>query len=311
MSSAQKKIDVIAVGHALVDIRIQVNEFPAPDQESPIIRTKWGSGGSAVNVAIAVKRLGMSSGIIAKIGFDSFGRIIVDEILREGVDIRGLRISLGDTGFSIVAIDPEGNIVMYGYKGSAEDLRPEEIDEDLIRESRHIHIASLRIDTSIRALELAKKYGLTSSWDPGRVLSKRSISELKKILEMSDIILLNNKEAYNLTGESDYRKAADTLRDLGPQIVVIKLGKEGSYIRTRDSYEYVPAFQLTNPVDTTGAGDAYAAGFITSLLRGYTIKKAAIYASATAALKIMRLGSHEVPSHDEVISFIWDKIPSF
>ncbi len=69
---------------------------------------------------------------------------------------------------------------MYGYKGSAEDLKAEEIDEDLIRESKHIHIASLRIDTSIKALELAKKYGLTSFWDPGRVLSRRGLSELKR-----------------------------------------------------------------------------------------------------------------------------------
>ncbi|MEM4971831.1 MAG: PfkB family carbohydrate kinase, partial [Sulfolobales archaeon] len=200
---------------------------------------------------------------------------------------------------------------MYGYKGSAEDLRPEEIDEDLIRESRHIHISSLRIDTSIKALELAKKYGLTSSWDPGRVLSKKGLSELKKILEMSDIVLLNSQEAYYMTNEKDYRKAADIIKDLGPQIVVVKLGKDGSYIKTKDFSEYIPAFQITNPVDTTGAGDAYAAGFITSLLRGYTIRKATIYASAAAALKIMRLGSHEVPSHDEVINFIWDRIPSF
>lgn len=311
MKDLQKRIDVIAVGHALVDIRIKVSEFPKPDHESPILRTKWGAGGSAVNVSIAVKRLGMDSGIIAKIGFDSFGRIIVDELLKEGIDIKGLRISLGDTGFSVVAIDPQGEITMYGYKGSAEDLKPEEIDEDLIKESKYIHIASLRIDTSIKALELAKKYGLTSSWDPGRVLSRRGLSELKKILEISDIVLLNSQEAYYITNENDYKRAADIIKDLGPEIVVIKLGREGSYIRTKDSSEYIPAFQITNPVDTTGAGDAYAAGFITSLLRGYTIEKAAIYASAVAALKIMRLGSHEAPSHDEVIKFIWDRIPSF
>ncbi len=311
MSSEKKSIDVIAVGHALVDIRIQVREFPAPDQESPILKTKWGAGGSAVNVSIAVKRLDMRSGVIAKIGFDSFGRIIVDELLKEGVDIRGLRVSWQDTGFTIVAIDPSGNITMYGYKGSAEDLSPTEIDEDLIRESRHLHVASLRVDTSLKALEIAKGYGLVTSWDPGRVLSKKGLNELRKILGLTDIVLLNRQEAYYMTGEEDYKKAAEIIREAGPNIVVVKLGKDGSYILTKDSAEYIPAFQVKNPVDTTGAGDAYAAGFITSLIRGYNLRKAALYASAVAALKIMRLGSHEVPSHEEVINFIWDTIPTF
>ncbi|MGC9148999.1 MAG: carbohydrate kinase family protein [Sulfolobales archaeon] len=311
MSSEKKSIDVIAVGHALVDIRIQVREFPAPDQESPILRTKWGAGGSAVNVSIAVKRLDMKSGIIAKIGFDSFGRIIVDELLKEGVDIRGLRVSWQDTGFTIVAIDPSGDITMYGYKGSAEDLSPMEIDEDLIRESKHLHVASLRIDTSLRALEIAKSYGLATSWDPGRVLSRKGLTELRKILGLTDIVLLNRQEAHYMTNEEDYKKAAEIIREAGPNIVVVKLGKDGSYILSKESAEYIPAFQVKNPVDTTGAGDAYAAGFITSLLRGYNLRKAALYASAVAALKIMRLGSHEVPSHEEVINFIWDTIPTF
>ncbi|MEM4484970.1 MAG: PfkB family carbohydrate kinase, partial [Sulfolobales archaeon] len=91
--TSEKIFDVVTVGHALVDIRIRVNSFPQPDQESTVLEQRWSAGGSAVNVAIGVRRLGLRSSIIAKVGFDNFGRIIVDELLREGVDTRGLRVS--------------------------------------------------------------------------------------------------------------------------------------------------------------------------------------------------------------------------
>lgn len=306
-----ERVDVIAVGHALVDIRIVVREFPQSDQESPVLEQNWGAGGSAVNVAIGVRRLGMLSAIAAKIGFDSFGRIVVDELLREGVDMSGLRISWGRTGFTIVGIDSRGEVIMYSFKGSAEDLEPHEIDENLVKKARHMHVASLRIDTSARALELAKKHGLTTSWDPGRLLSKKGVEALRGILSMVDIVMLNNSEAYNMTGERDYTKAAEIIRNTGPGTVIIKLGSEGVYIVSNEYVGKIPAIGVEKVIDTTGAGDAFAAGYISGMLRGYSVKKAAVYANAVAAMKITRLGSHEMPTHDEVIRFIWDKIPTF
>jgi ribokinase len=311
MMTSSKSIDVITVGHALVDIRIMVKDFPGSDQESPVLQQSWGAGGSAVNVAIGVRRLGATSGIIAKIGFDNFGRIVVDELMREGVDMRGLRISWRNTGFTIVGINSLGDIIMYGYKGVAEELEPGEIDEELVSIARHMHIASLRIDTSLKAVEMAKRYGLTVSWDPGRVLSMKGLDALKDLLKKIDIVMLNEQEAYNMTGEKDYTKASEKIRSVGPKIVIVKLGKEGSYVSSEEFTGKIQAFTVDKIVDTTGAGDAFASGFIVSMLRGYNIRKAVIYANATAALKITRLGSHEIPSHDEVIRFIWDRLSYF
>ncbi|MEZ0290599.1 MAG: carbohydrate kinase family protein [Sulfolobales archaeon] len=308
--SSEKSLDVVTVGHALVDIRIRVESFPQADQESSVLEQKWGAGGSAVNTAIGVRRLGFKSGIIAKIGFDNFGRIIVDELLREEVDTRGLRVSWGKTGFTVVAIDSSGEVIMYGFKGSAEELEPEEIDEEIIARSKHMHIASLRIDTSLRAIEIAKKYDLSVSWDPGRVLSKKGVDSLRRILEQVDIVMLNSLEAYYMTGEKDFKKAAEIIRSVGPRIVLVKLGGEGVYVSSRDLQEHIPALRVERVVDTTGAGDAFAAGFICGVLRGYSLRKAIIYANATAALKISRLGSYEVPKHEEVINFIWDRLGS-
>ena len=305
--SSDKDIDLVAVGHALVDIRLVVSEFPQPDQEADVKKQTWGAGGSAVNVSIAGRRLGLKTAVIAKIGFDNFGRLIVDELLRENVDISGLRIGLLPTGVTIVVIDSRGNIIMYGYKGVAEDLAPTEVSEYVISKSKWVHVASLNLETTTRVLDIAEKHGVATSWDPGRLISKRPWSELERVVKRVRAVLANEQEYQNMTGVSDYKQAASKVLEAGAEIAVVKRGEKGAYLKTRDVEEEVPAFSVREVVDTTGAGDAFAAGFIAGLLRGYSLRKALSYANAVAALKITRLGSHEAPSHEEVVDFIWEK----
>jgi len=300
-------LDVVTVGHALVDIRILVDSFPGIDQESKVLEQSWGSGGSAVNVAIGVRRLGLKSGILAKVGFDSFGRIVVDDLLKEGVDISGLRISLGQTGFTIVAINRKGEITMYGFKGAAESLEPSDLSEYAISRARWVHIASLRLDTTIEALRMAEKYGLKTSWDPGRVLAAQGLDKLKPVVSRVNIVFVNEKEARLLTGLEDYKEAARAIASEGVETVIVKRGAKGVYAYGKEIDEDISAYKVENVLDTTGAGDAFASGFITGVLRGYSLRKSLQYGNAVAALKIASLGSHCVPTHDEVVRFIWEK----
>lgn len=124
--------DVITLGHALVDIRFIVDRFVGPDEEAAIIKQTRSVGGSAANVAIDVSRLGGSAATIIKVGLDGFGRLIIDELMREEVDVSGVKVCLGDTGFTVVIIDKEGRVKMYGFKGASEKLEPRDIDENII-----------------------------------------------------------------------------------------------------------------------------------------------------------------------------------
>ncbi len=290
-------LDVLAVGHALVDVRMRVEGFPMPDMEVEILEEERGAGGSAVNVSIDVSLLGGRSGIIAKIGFDSFGRLVVDELYTHHVDTRGLRIAIGKrTGFSIVAIDREGRTAIYGYKGASEDLSPGELDEEIIRDARIVHIASLRPDTSIEAARIARSSGITVSWDPGRRLARIGAERLAGLLSNVNIVLANRIEARLLTGADDPVRAAEILSSYGPRIVVVKLGSEGAllYDRTLENPVHMPAKPVERIVDTTGAGDAFAAGFLLCLARGCTSVEALEKGLETAALKIQCLGSHRL-----------------
>ncbi len=294
-------LDLVALGHALVDIRVLVERFPQPDEEAVILDERRGVGGSAANTAIAARRLGLRTGIIAKIGLDSFGRIVVDELLREGVDVSGLKVSLtSSTGFSIVVRDSLGQILVYGFKGAAEELTPQDVDFNLIVSARALHIASLRIDTSKEAACRARSNNVLVSWDPGRVVARLGVEKLKDLLKCVDIVLVNKLEAKTLTGLGDYRLAARKLLDYGPRIVIVKRGSEGAYMVSSEGVFEEPAYPVERVVDTTGAGDTFAAGFITALLWGWRLNEALRLASLAAALKVSKLGSHAAPTLHEV-----------
>ena len=296
----ERVIDVAALGHALVDIRFIVDRLPGPDEEAEVVEESRGAGGSAVNVAIDVARLGGRSLVVAKIGFDGFGRIVVDELLKERVGVAGLRIDPArPTGFSLVAISRGGEIVIYSHKGAAEALEPGELPGDAIASARILHVASLRLDTSIEAARLAREAGTLVSWDPGRRLARLGLDRLRDMVSLSDVVLLNRREASMLTGRPP-EEAARLIASLGPRLVVVKLGPEGALAYAEGRLIRVPALRPERVVDTTGAGDAFAAALLLKLARGSSVGEALLYASAAAGLKVARLGSHNMPGPREV-----------
>jgi len=282
-------MDVVTVGHILTDIRIRTEEFATPDKESRVTDLEYGPGGSAANSAIAAVKLGKNASVLAKVGMDDFGKLALESIMREGVDISGVKIKVGGrTGFTIVIINSKGEIVMYGYKGASEEYAPDELDERIIKRAKHMHIASLRLDTTKRALEIAKESGLSTTLDPGRRLSRLGITAFHEIIEYVDYLLINVKEFEMLTGTA------------------IKLGGKGAIYDGEDGRIRVSAFDV--PVlDTTGAGDAFAGGFFVALLDGANVEEALIFASATAALKVKTLGAQLKYTLEDVIKFLEER----
>lgn len=292
---------MVTVGHILLDLRFCVERFAAPDRESPITSQSHSVGGSAANVAIGVRRLGGLSKVIGKVGFDDFGKSALEDLAREGVDISNVRIDAlgGRTGFTVVIIDSQGQIAMYGFKGAAEELLPDEVAPQAVSNARFMHIASLRLDTSVHAARLAKEKGITVTWDPGRVQAQLGLEKLKPIVSLSDIVFPNEHEARAITGEEDIDRAVDTLLSAGPKIVVVKRGARGVYVATQEQRFEVPAYLPGRVVDTTGAGDALVAGMIVGLKK-YGLRDAARFATIVAGMKVTRLGSHEIPRLEEV-----------
>lgn len=295
---------LLSIGHILIDTRVRVSDFGCEERENKILDLNYGVGGSAANVAIGFTRLGGRCTLVGKIGMDSFGRMAVDELMKENIGLDHVKVDMIEkTGFSIVLINSRGEISLFGSKGAAENLEPADIISIKPGGCEYAHIASLRMDTSIAAAELAKRDGLFVTFDPGRELSTRGIQFLIPIFPHLDLLLLNSKEALALTGIEDPEQSAAALRKAGAKNVIVKLGGRGVYFLTDKDEGIAPAYKV-EAIDTTGAGDAFATGLLISLGEGFDFKEAIRYASAVAAIKVTRLGSHSIPAKKEVEEFL-------
>ncbi|MEB3846581.1 MAG: PfkB family carbohydrate kinase, partial [Desulfurococcales archaeon] len=144
-----------------------------------------------------------------------------------------------------------------------------------------------------RVAEIAKEAGGVVSWDPGRRLASLGLERVKPLLGKTDIVLLNKNEARLLTGREP-REAAEIIAEQGPRYVIVKLGAEGAllYNKLKREITHIPPYKPEKIVDTTGAGDAYAAATLLKIARGEPVEEAARYGAVVAARKIARLGAH-------------------
>jgi len=296
--------DLVTIGHVLMDVRIFVDEFPKPDEEVKTDKLSLGGGGSAANVAVGASRLGVKSGFIGAIGFDMFGRVLLEELEHEGVDITHVKVdTTTSSGLTMIAVNKKGQVIMFGYTGTSDKLFPSDLSKDYISSAEHIHITGLSFDTAVAAANMASEAKVIVSFDPGRLMSRLGLKKVLPILKYVDQILLNHEEAKELTGETKLDDAAESLLKTGPEIVIIKRGADGVFAMTHDSKFSVPAYPV-KVVDTTGAGDAFSAGFITAQLEGKGLEDSVEFANATANLKITKVGARALPTRKAVERFL-------
>jgi len=296
--------DLIAIGHVLMDIRIFVDEFPKADEEAKTDKLSLGGGGSAANVAVGASRLGVKSGFIGSIGFDTFGRVLLEELEHEGVDVAHVKVDTStSSGLTVIAINKKGQVIMFGYTGASDKLFPSDLNKEYLSSSEHVHITGLSFDTALAAAEMAKKANVTVSFDPGRLMSKMGLKRLLPLLHYVDQILLNQEEAQELTSVIELEKAAKAIIKSGPKMVIIKKGPDGVFAMNHSKSFSVPAYPV-KVVDTTGAGDAFSAGFITAQLEGKSLEDSVEFANATANLKITRIGARALPNRKAVERFL-------
>jgi ribokinase len=287
-----------------MDIRIFVDQFPKPDEEARTEKLSLGGGGSAANVAVGASRLGVKSEFVGAIGFDAFGRVLLEELQHEGVDVTHVKILASvNSGLTLLSVNKMGQVIMFGYTGASDMLRPLDINRSCISNAEHVHITGLSLDTAVAAAKMAREANVNVSVDPGRIMSRVGISGLSPLLENAAQILLNHEEAKQLTGSDDLDDAANILFKTGPKTVIIKRGSKGVFGATPDGKISVPVYPV-KVVDTTGAGDAFSSGFITAQLEGKNLKESLEFANATANLKITRVGARALPNRKMVERFL-------
>ncbi len=272
--------------------------------------------GAESNLAIGLSRLGQTAGWFSRVGDDEFGRAIVFRIRGEGVDTSHVvRDARAPTGLVIRERREVGPIeqVYYRRGSAASFLTPADLDAAYISKARFMHLTGITPalsdscrDTVFAAAEMARGAGVTVVLDPNYRSKLWPAAEAREVMRSlavhSDIVLPGMDEAQLLTGHADPENAARELLSLGPSLVIIKLGGSGALALDRTGQvTRAPAVPIERIVDPVGAGDAFAAGLLTGLLRDFALADAMALANRCGALAMLSPGDMEaLPTWSEV-----------
>lgn len=297
-----KTIDIIVVGDINVDLILIVDKLPkrgGMQYVENIVRTQGGVGG---NISTALSKLGLKTLLIGAVGDDDSGLEAIEELRQNEVDVSRIRIVSGvPTGLMIVIVDREGERTMIGYRGANSGLTIDEEDIRILEKSKHIHASGyvfLNKDSgggSIKLLTYARSIGITTSIDiEGVAIHKKAV--LENLKGLFNYVIAGEEEAREFTSEDkQYRLADELLRRLQAEIAVVKLGARGCMVAGSNGSFHIPAFQV-EVLDTTGAGDAFNAGFLYGLIRSVSLEEAVILGNAVGAYKCMGIGARHLPT---------------
>jgi 2-dehydro-3-deoxygluconokinase len=307
-------MDIVTFGETMVLFN--------PDADGPLRYVNNFSksiAGAESNVAIALVRLGVDAGWFSKLGGDEFARYILSIVRGEGVDVSRVKIDKScSTGIlfkeRFSSINP--NVYYYRKNSAASSLSPEDIDEEYIKSAKILHITGITPalskncrETVFKAIEVAKSNGVKISFDPNIRLKLWSKEEAKEVLleiaKSADIIFPGIDEGKMLLGTEETEEIADKFMSLGASMVAVKLGKEGCYVRNKFESHYVKGHGVDRVEDTVGAGDGFAAGFLSGVVREESIYECANLGNAVGAMATMVKGDMEgYPTYDQLMQFM-------
>ena len=291
-------VRVVAAGHVNWDVTLRVDSLPEPDGEAQLVSQRRSGGGSAANVACALAGFDVDTGLVGSVGDDENGLLARRELESTGVDLQGLRVVAdAETSVKYLVVDADGEVMVLGNDGANEAVTPEDADAEYVAGADHLHLTSQRPDTAAHLAELASEAGCTVSFDPGRRLDERDYADT---IALADVLFVNDREALEVLESG----AAYPESELSDRVVVVKHGADGATVHTPDcSYDH-PGFDVET-VDTTGAGDAFAAGFLAVLLDHPADHERALeFANACGALAARTEGARTAPTRVETEAFL-------
>ena len=252
-------------------------------------------GSSSCIFACGAARLGLKVAFIGVVGDDLFGQFMLRTLKRRGIDILNIIIDKTQkTGLS-VNLNRGNDRAVLTYIGAINALKAEQISNELIKKTRHLHIASYFLQNNLRLgvkelFSKAKKLGVSTSldtnWDPAR-----KWTGINEILDVVDILFLNEAEVKALSGNEKVETAVNILEKKA-NIVAVKLGPDGAIVQKGAENVYMPAFQV-EVLDTIGAGDSFDAGFVYGYLRNWSLEKSLKLAIACGSLSTTGHGGTE------------------
>ena len=295
--------EAIIIGAAIADILLRpVDETVFEKGSCPVDSIRMSVGGDALNEATILSRLGHAPLLATKLGEDGVADFILGHCAREGVKVHAARDGQMDTGINAVLVGPDGERSFITNKNgslrrlSLPDVLPVFETGDF-EKAKVVCLASMFVSPQLNArdmetlLDRAKRAGKIVCADTTKPKNGETVKDVSGALKCLDYFIPNLDEARMLTGKNDPDEIADVLLDAGVGCAVVKLGGKGCLVKTRMQRLHVPAYPKAVCVDTTGAGDNFAAAFIAGLLEGKNPAECAAQANAAASFCVEALGA--------------------
>ena len=310
---------IIGMGNALVDVLATLNddhiltEMELPKGSMTLIdetklliinecfsemETELATGGSAGNAIRGMACLGAGTGFIGKVGNDAYGKFYRQSLLERGTEANLLVSSELPSGVASTFISPDGERTFGTYLGAASTLKAEDLSLEMFKGYTYLFIEGYLVqehDMILRAIELAKEAGLQVCLDMASYNIVAGDHEFFSLLvnKYVDIVFANEEEAKAFTGKEP-EEALDVIAKMC-SIAIVKLGARGSLIRKGTEEVHVHAVTVDRVIDTTGAGDYFAAGFLYGLTCGYSLEKCGKIGSILSG-SIIRVIGAEMPA---------------
>ncbi|WEG10786.1 sugar kinase [Pullulanibacillus sp. KACC 23026] len=314
-----KPLEVVTFGEAMaMFIANEVGELRDVDHYTR------GLAGAEVNVAIGLARLGFKSGWVSKVGKDPFGEYIIKKLIEEKVNIDQVLIdNTYPTGFQIKSKVLSGDpSVHYFRKGSAAShLNVTDFDSSYFESAKLLHLTGIPLaisnetrEFSRHAFTFMKDLGRSVSFDPNLrpnlwKTEAEMIAVTNEFAAQADLFLPGLNEAKILTSYDNPRDIALFYLDKGVNCVVVKLGEQGAFYKTKAEEGVVPPLPVETVIDTVGAGDGFAVGVISGLLEDLPLREAVIRGNAIGAIAVQASGDHEgYPNKVQLNEFIQLKL---
>ena len=285
--------DAVGFGALNMDKLFRVKKIASADEESFVTDFEEACGGSAANTIVGLARLGCKVGFIGKVTEDREGKMLLKDFRGEGVDTSGVTIAKhGRSGTAMGFVDEKGERALYVDPGVNDTLEFEEINKEDVFKTKFLHLTSFigekPFQAQIKLVETLPE-NVKVSLDPGELYARRE-TMLEPIIKKTFVLMPHTKELELLTGTANYKKGAEILCRKGVKIVAVKLGSKGCYITDGKETHSVEAFKV-KVVDTTGAGDAFCAGFLYGLIHGKSLHECGKIGNFVASRCIMKMGA--------------------
>ena len=292
-----KEIDVLCVGMCCLDVLIRGVDLHSPftSESKHAESTMLSVGGDALNEARVLARLGDRVTLQCAVGRDAGAELIRTSVAESGADVSGVTAEMDTTPMNVIVIEPDGqrNFINTGLLAYG-DYDP---DPALLARARVVSLGSMMVpplhrpDRVARIVRQAKEAGAIVCADCGGLSGNWRLSDFAEALAHLDFIFPNQDEALALTGADTPEEAAEVLYGYGVKNVVVKTGSRGCYLRNPQGGTVIPTYTHLPVVDTTGAGDNFAAGTIHALLEGKSPADACRFGNGVASVAIQVMGA--------------------